>query len=298
MLKIILSLTLMGGLLAASLQEAEAARMGSGRSFGSRPSYSMPFQRSPSPAAGAFQRQPSPAQARNQSIRDGLAQRGGFGRFLGGLALGGLLGALFMGGGFEHINFLDLLVFAGLAFLLLKFFQARRAGPIPAQGGAVDPRGYAREVHSGSGFDTDVFSRKGGVHGDSRAAPMLPDDFEAVAFLEGAKGAYRLLQAAWDRADLAEIRGLTTDKVFAELQSQIRARGQTPNQTDLMTVEAEILEVRDVGPDRVVSVLFDVLLREAPTASPETVREVWHFTRGRLSRQPTWFLDGIQQVEA
>lgn len=297
MMKFILSLALTGGLLAASIQEADAARMGGGRSFGSRPSYSAPFQRSPSPAAGAFQRQPSPAQARNQTLRDGLAQRSGFGRFLGGLALGGLLGAMFMGGGFEHINFLDILVFAGLAFLLMKLFAARRARSFEPASAAEAPPAYAREAHEGGArFETDVFSRGASGAAGAPASADIPRDFDQGGFLEGAKGAYRMLQAAWDRGDLAELRGLTTDKVFGELQEQLRTRGSTPNQTDLLDLSAEILEVKDLGSDRVVSVLFDALLRESPGAEAEKVREVWHFTRSRQSRQPTWYLDGIQQV--
>jgi predicted lipid-binding transport protein (Tim44 family) len=38
-------------------------------------------------------------------------------------------------------------------------------------------------------------------------------------------------------------------------------------------------------------------MREERDAKPGQVREVWHFTRSRSSRQPTWFLDGIQQLE-
>ncbi|MEY2681224.1 MAG: hypothetical protein RL661_1455, partial [Pseudomonadota bacterium] len=105
--------------LSATVSDAYAARMGGGRSFGGRPSFNMPYQRSPSPAnpgmnrPGAPAQQPamSAAQQRNQGLRNSLSQRGGFGRLLGGLALGGLLGALFMGGGFEGINFLDILIF-------------------------------------------------------------------------------------------------------------------------------------------------------------------------------------------
>lgn len=320
--------------LALTGSEAFAARMGGGKSFGSRPSYSAPYQRSPSAAQpgmsqpgmgqpGMAARQPaySAAQQRNQSIRDSLAQRGGFMRMLGGLALGGLLGAMLFGGGFEGINFLDILMFGLIAFMLFKLFAARRrasegvatpAGYHPGSHDA-DPeeRPYQRQSHEApterAGFDTDILSRKGGAplaggtaglggFGGS-TAPAFPADFDAAAFLNGAKAAYAMMQKAWDAGDLAELRGLTTDKVFGELQEQIRARGGAANHTELLKVEAEILEVQDVGPDREAAVLFDVLLREAPGAAPAQVREVWHFTRSRNSRQPTWFLDGIQQVE-
>jgi predicted lipid-binding transport protein (Tim44 family) len=328
--------------LALTGSEAFAARMGGGKSFGSRPSYSTPYQRSPSAAQpgmgqpgmgqpgmgqpgmsqpgmgqpGMAARQPaySAAQQRNQSIRDSLAQRGGFMRMLGGLALGGLLGAMLFGGGFEGINFLDILMFGLIAFMLFKLFAARRrasegvatpAGYYPGNHDA-DPveRPYQRQGYEAptgrAGFDTDILSRKGGAPAsgfDRPAAPVFPADFDAAAFLNGAKAAYTMMQKAWDEGDLAELRALTTDKVFGELQDQIRARGGAANHTELLKVEAEILEVQDVGPDREVAVLFDVLLREAPGSAPAQVREVWHFTRSRNSRQPTWFLDGIQQVE-
>ncbi len=296
--------------------DADAARMGGGKSFGSRPSFSAPYQRSQGLSGSGMSRptgqQPgySAAQQRNQTLRDSLAQRGGMTRFLGGLALGGLLGAMFFGGGFEHINFLDMLIFGVIAFMLFKFMAARRGSASAAATPAGGFRGYERgsdgnEFDAGydrrpasAGFNTDIMSGKtGGRIPVGPEVPTMPADFEAAAFLEGAKSAYRMMQNAWDAGDLADLRGLTTDKVFAELQDQLRARGDARNQTDLLKVEAEVLEVRDVGQYREVAVLFDVLMRETPDACPGQVREVWHFTRSRNSRQPTWFLDGIQQMQ-
>jgi len=262
------------------------------------------------PGAPAQNPAMSPAQQRNQSMRDSLAQRGGMSRFLGGLALGGLLGALFMGGGFEHINFLDILIFGGVAFLLFKLFAARRQGAERAAasgagyytpGSDSNESAYSRQTHDasdsqgGAGFDTDILSRKGAI--PDTGAVSVPSDFDTASFLSGAKSAYEMMQKAWDRGDLAELRSLTTDKVFAELQEQVRARGGAENITDLLKVEAELLEVRDVGADREATVLFDVMMREERDARPSQVREVWHFTRSRNSRQATWFLDGIQQLE-
>lgn len=295
----------------AGATDAFAARMGGGRSFGSRPSYSVPYQRSPSPMSpgmnrpGSTAQQPgmSPAQQRNQTMRDSLAQRGGLSRFLGGMALGGLLGAMFFGGGFEHINFFDILMFGGIAYLLFRLFAARRqpvgagAGYYGAPDDARTGSTYARQAANPGApdFDTDIMSGRTG--GRTSTGPNIPADFDAQSFLNGAQSAYRMMQKSWDDGDLAELRALTTDKVFAELQEQIRQRGGQDNQTELLQVDTELLEVRDVGADREVTVLFDVLMREAPGTTPAQVREVWHFVRARNSRQPTWFLDGIQQLE-
>jgi len=304
--------------------DAYAKRMGGGKSFGSRPSYSESYKRStdmaPSSSPAQQQAYQSSAQ-RNQAARETMSRRGGFMGMLGGLALGGLLGALLFGGAFEHLNFLDILVFALIAFLLFKFFAARRraASGEPATAGGYHPAGdsardpefdqaYRRQGDfrqaGNSGFDTDVLFGKGrGTTSSGQTAGMagqpdaVPADFDSAAFLAGAKAAYEMMQKAWDEGDLAQLRALTTDKVFGELQDQLKARGAESNKTELLKVDVELLEVRDLGTDRETTVLFDVIMRESPGERPAQVREVWHFVRSKLSRQPTWFLDGIQQLE-
>lgn len=295
-------------LLSAGLGDAYAARLGGGRSFGSRPSYSTPYSRPSgvSPSQPAYQ--PSAAAQQNQAARSAMGNRGGMMGMLGGLALGGLLGSLFFGGAFEGINFMDILLFAGVAFLLFKLFASRRqTGVGQPVGGYAQPNeapAYQRNAdNAGSGragFNTDLLFNRGGAPASgfkpSADKLVLPADFDAAGFLKGAKAAYAHLQQAWDHGDLAELRGLCTDQVFAELQQQIRQR-EGENRTELLKVEAELLEVRDVGGDREATVLFDVILRESPGQAPSPVREVWHFTRSRASKQPTWFLDGLQQLD-
>ena len=225
-----LSFALCLGLFGTSITDAAAARMGGGKSFGSRPSYSTPYQRNQSPMGSGMNRpgaqgqpQMSPAQQKNQGIRDAMAQRGGFGRFLGGMMLGGLLGALFMGGGFENINFMDILVFAGIAFLLMKLLAARRnSAGNPASAGAFggaaatsDHGGvFHRDVHGsaqGPGFNTDLLSKTpaGSGGGSNHQGPLMPADFDVAGFLTGAKAAYGMMQKAWALSIL-----LMSQKIF------------------------------------------------------------------------------------
>lgn len=312
-------------LLLSGVGDAFAARLGGGKSFGSRPSYSQPYKRNNDVNQTTPAQQPayqSPASQRNQVAREAMAKRGGLMGMLGGLALGGLLGAMLFGGAFEHINFLDILIFGAIAFMLFKLLAARAqtgSRQASAEASGYRPAGvstdesafhhpYERrsdESSSGSseraGFDTDVlFKKAGAVSATTGFAPSvstaLPADFDAVSFLNGAKAAYRQLQASWDSGDLSDLRALTTDKVFAELQDQIQQRVGT-NQTELLKVDAELLEVRDIGTEREASVLFDVILRESAEDRPTQVREIWHFVRPKASKQPTWFLDGLQQIE-
>lgn len=225
---------------------------------------------------------------------------------LGGLALGGLLGSLFFGGAFENINLMDILVFAGIAYLLMRLFAAKARQNQPSASTAYQRSSYDNgyqsdygntEAPTGSspaGFDTDVMFGQNGSSTTASAA-QVPADFDQTGFLAGAENAYRYLQSAWDKGDLAAIRGLTTDKVFAEIQDQLRASGSN-NQTEILKIQPELLEVREVGSEIEATVLFDCILRE-DGGNTEQVREVWHFTKPISSKQTKWYLDGIQQLE-
>lgn len=297
------TLLILSALLMLSITEVDAARMGSGKSFGSKPSYSQSY-RAPSAAerpSAAPQQAATPAMARNQAARESMSRRGGLMGMLGGLALGGLLGAMLFGGAFEHINFMDIAILALVAFVLYKLFASRRTGQsATAASSAMYRQPYTDEHQGNAGFETDVLSSRNRAADTTQSVRSevltLPADFDKSAFLSGAKAAYVLLQQAWDSGQLSEIRALTTDKVFAELQDQFRAR-EGINRTELVKIELKLISVADVGDNREVSVQFDVLMREDSSAEPAWVHEVWHFIRSKYSKQPTWFLDGIQQIE-
>lgn len=294
-------------LLMAGIQEAQAKRFGGGRSFGSRPSYSAPYQRSASPSSASQSTRSASQQkasAQNQAARQSWASRGGLMGMLGGLALGGLLGSLFFGGAFENINLMDILVFAGIAYLLMRLFASKARQSQASAGSAYHRSGYdhdqptdygsAAPSASNSGFNTDLMFGKNGQM-STTPSTEIPADFDQAGFLAGAENAYRYLQSAWDKADLAAIRGLTTDKVFAEIQDQLRASGSN-NQTEVLKINSELLEVREVGNELEATVLFDCVLRE-DGGDTEQVREVWHFTKPISSKQSKWYLDGLQQLE-
>ncbi|MGY6214927.1 Tim44 domain-containing protein [Methylolobus aquaticus] len=292
-------------LMLAQPGDAFAKRLGGGKSFGGRPSYSQPYR--PGPDYGAMPRSapsaaPAPVQ-RNQAMRESFRNRGGLMGMLGGLALGGLLGAMFFGGAFEHINFLDIVVMGFVAYLAFRLLAARRGAPqwdtgrgtAGGFGGGPDQSSSRRAPHAGApaGFDTDVMFRGG-------AAPVgaqdVPAGFDHAAFLAGAKQAYRHLQQAWDARDYSELRALATERVYAELEAQLRERTDD-EPTQVLGLDAQLLGVERSGDQLIASVLFAARLREGASQEPSMTREVWHFTRSEASRQPTWYLDGIQQVE-
>lgn len=338
-----ISMMLLGalGLVVAGIPDAEAKRLGGGRSFGAKPGYSAPFKRSATPRKMTPGQQM--AQQKNTQRRADFSRRGGLMGMLGGLAIGGLLGALLFGGAFENLNFFDILIFGLIAFMLYKIFASRRrrlatqgtggdsGGAYPPIGGSTadatsdtirgDNTSYNRSpppsdqggARSGRipGVDEamrrDYSASAGGVGGLSPESVKqamhedLPKDFDKQEFMQGAERAYYLLQDAWDKGDLDAIRGLTTESVFAEIQTQLSERRGT-NRTDIKQLNADLLEVQTAGSDLEATVLFDAQLRELDDASKDLgqvqhVLEVWHFKRPVNATAPTWFLDGIQQVE-
>lgn len=300
-------------LVFAGLNDAEARRFGGGGNFGGRSSYSVPYQRSAQPTRPANQQQ---AGNQTPAANPAFKNRSGLMGLLGGLALGGLLGSLFMGGGFHGINFMDILVFGGIAFLLFKFLAARNASAQRPSYGQPNGSTYQDSPYNyqgqdqttqnnSAGFNTDILfnkDKKGSSFSnpnfeqdaDFNSSLVVPKGFDEKSFLNGAKIAYKALQKAWDTRDLAEIRGLTTDKVFAEIQDQLNASNEE-NHTDVLKVEAELLEVREIGNEIEAVVLFDTIMREERDAQAGQVREVWHFVKPNSPSVTKWLLDGIQR---
>ncbi|BCX81364.1 hypothetical protein MIT9_P0942 [Methylomarinovum caldicuralii] len=305
----LLSLLLTAVFVMAPFQDAEAKRFGGGRSFGGRPLYSMPYKRSAIPKKPLYNRQQAAQRQataqRNQAARQSWRNRGGLLGMLAPFLIGGLLGALFFGGAFEHINLADILVLGGLAFLAFKLL-ARRPQPAaesPYGGSGYDPgpdaspTGGFRATESAPRrpFDTDLLFGRKGARTVEAPPPELPADFDVDAFLEEAKSLFLRLQEAWNRGEMADIRALTTDEVFMEIKDQWQQE-DSGEPTEVLELDAQLLDYRRDEDGEEAAVLFTALLREG-RHPPEQIEEIWHFVRPRRQFNAGWRLDGIQQVE-
>ena len=288
---------------------AEAKRMGSGGSFGSKFSHNKPVKKNNT--AQREQATPSKAQATNQARKQQLASKGGLMGILGGLAIGGMLGALFFGGAFEGINFFDILIIALIGFLAYKLLFAKRKTqdgmtPATAGGGTYqqpddnDQQQYRTSQNETSGSNHNPHTAEAyqeapeSNSGLDELRGTIPKDFDQQSFLQGAKSCFERLQKAWDEGDLAELRQFTTDQVFAEIQDQHKAK-TSHSQTKVINLKAELLKVEELGSKNEATVLFEALINE--DGAEGHISEIWHFTKSNSSLQPTWYVDGIQQVE-
>ena len=166
------------------------------------------------------------------------------------------------------------LMIAGLALAAMfvwRMWRARQNPQQPALAGAGAPfDGAAREQLRQE--PTGPVSL-GGVAGGAAAsqalaAPVatgtwtLPAGFDTDDFLHIAKMYFVRLQAAWDRKDEADIRDFTSPEMFAEIKLDLVARGDAPNQTDVVTLNAEFLGVEELGERTMASVRLSGMLRE------------------------------------
>lgn len=281
----------------------DAARMGGGKSFGSKP-----FMRTPAapPSVARKQTMAPPAAAAQKS-----GMFGGMGGIFGGLLAGTLLGSLLSGNGFGGAGgFMDIILLGILAFIAYKLFMRfrNRQAPQPAQstasgflgGGQDNQQPFSSPMQRSSTSEAGGWGALRGhadnaaSHGDQDVSGV-PADFNVDEFLRGAKMAYNRLQKAWDKRDLDDIAQFATPAVMEELKKQA-AEDPTPGNTEIMLVNAQLTGFEKEGNDERAQVYFDVLMRESPNQpTPNQAREIWHFVRH--GQDGEWKLEGIQQVE-
>ena len=84
--------------------------------------------------------------------------------------------------------------------------------------------------------------------------------------------------------------------MFAEISMQIKERGNEPQRTEVMSINADLLEVVTENDTAIASVRFNGQLRESPQSSPEAIDEIWHVQKNIKDPESVWLLAGIQQV--
>ena len=276
--------------LGVGIGDAEAARFGGGRSFGA--------QRSVTPRPMAPQRQVAPAPTRQSTGTPTQAtapRRSWLGPLAGlaaGLGLGALMSHFGLGGGLGNLIVLALLVMGGL-FVFRRLF--RGASPSATTNETMRFAGVDR-IHSVPQPDRPQPTAASAMPAENREAgdSPIPAGFDVEAFLRVAKVNFIRLQAANDAKNLDDIREFVSPEVFAEVKMQMDERGNTPQQTDVVTLEAELLEVVTETTRHIASVRFSGMLRESSeTAVP--FAEIWHLSKP-VSGTMGWVVAGIQQV--
>jgi predicted lipid-binding transport protein (Tim44 family) len=221
-----------------------------------------------------------------------------FGGMLGGMLMGGLIGSLLFGGGMHTAGgpgLLDILIIGGGLFLLFRFLKARRMANQGAGQASFSSTPGTQTTWGSAGPEyTPV---QGMAASSAPEEPRIPQGFDQADFLKGAKTAYARLQNSWEKRDLEDIRLFTSKEVWEEIQRQAQ-EDPNPSKTEILRVNATLLEVGSANGHTVASVLFDVLMRENKDEDmAKDVREIWHFGKEDKDPKSFWLLEGIQQVD-
>ncbi len=276
--------------LGLSIGDAEAARIGGGKSSGMQRSPNV-MKRDAAPTQNAVPAKPAQAQPAAAPQPSGMSRwLGPIAGLAAGIGLAALLSHFGLGEGFASILMMLLI---GLAvFFVIRLLFRRRAPqsqPLQYAGGAALPS-VAGNAPAPMHFDAQP---TGGVSAPA-AAGNIPAGFDVDGFLRQAKLNFVRLQAANDARNIEDVRNFTTPEMFAEIRLEMQERGDAPQQTDVVTLNADLLDVAEESRQYVASVRFHGAIRETAGAAPEAFDEVWHLTKP-VDGSRGWAVAGIQQ---
>jgi predicted lipid-binding transport protein (Tim44 family) len=265
------------------------------------PAQTTPAQAAPGAAAAA------PAAAAGRSWMGPIAG------LAAGLGIAALMSHLGLGEAFG--NFLMLALLAVAAIFLVRFLMRRFA---PAQQGrtqfaaagagaagvrpAASPSAWAPAAGHAAPQPTalqpaaDPAEPAVAEPAASAALPkvFVPATFDSEAFERVAKMIFIRMQAANDTADLNDLRSFTTPEMYAAVKLDLHERGNGAQHTDVVHVDAKVLDVAQEDERQVVSVRFLGQLREEDGGPLVDFDEVWHLVKP-LDDSRSWAIAGIEQ---
>jgi predicted lipid-binding transport protein (Tim44 family) len=279
---------------------AEARRIGGGGAVGMQRSLppTAPAALPARPVAPTAQPAPAPTAAATPAAAPRRSWLGPIAGLAAGLGLAALMSHL--GFGAEFGNIVMLVLLALVAVVAIRFVMRRFA---PTQAGASRGLQFA-----GAGASSTIPATTFGAGAAAvataaplldvsppagTAAPRLPADFDAPGFERLAKMIFIRLQAANDVGDLSDLRAFTTPEMFASIKLDLQDRGNAAQRTDVVRVDAEVLDVAREAERQIVSVRFHGLINEDGAPAAEPFDEVWHLVKPADGSRE-WAIAGIQ----
>mgnify|MGYP006382562371 CR=1 FL=1 len=224
-----------------------------------------------------------------------------------GLGIAALMSHLGMGEAFGNFLMMALLAVAAVAlitFVMRRFKGGAQQARGPQLAGAGAPFGqqfnqpdsrdtFAQPMQR-QAFDAAPAAVGAGAAGAAVGGNLsnVPAGFDADGFQRIAKMIFIRLQAANDAGNVDDLRKFTTPELFASLRLDLQERGNSANQTDVMQLDAELVDTAQENGQWVASVRFHGLIREDINAGAEPFDELWHLVKP-LDNSGEWAIAGI-----
>nr|WP_315194092.1 Tim44-like domain-containing protein [uncultured Aquabacterium sp.] len=238
---------------------------------------------------------------------------------IAGLAAGLGLAALasHFGFGEELANFMMMALLAVVVMVAVGWIVRRMrvgaaasaGGPQLAGAGAPFPQQpaqrafqpeqapMARDSFAAGGMGVSPTAPVGATASAPAAVPAaLPAGFDAEGFTRIAKMIFIRLQAANDAANVDDLRKFTTPELFASLRLDLQERGAAAQQTDVMQLDAELVETTQENGQWIASVRFHGLIREDAAQGAQPFDELWHLVKP-LDDAREWAIAGITPLQ-
>ena len=256
--------------------DAHAKRFGGGKSFGSAPSH----QTRQAPQ----QTQAAPNQAGRQTPAAASGARAGSVRWP---VWPPAAARLFMGDGFEGIQFMDILIFGLIAFLLFRFLAARRRQQQPAMAGHAPMQ---REMPQQPA--TSIFGGSAAV----AAAPVInaPAWFNEQSFVAAAREHFLSLQQHWDANEMDKIAEFVTPQLLGFLKQERAEIGDAYQSTYIDDLQIQLDGVDDDAEKTTATLTFTGVAKTSRFDQGEPFSESWRMERTQGENQP-WLVAGIRQ---
>lgn len=279
--------------------DAEAKRLGGAKSSGMQRQMDAPKPATPptaAPATAAPASVAAPAAAAQAAAKPRPSWMGPVAGLAAGLGLAALASHFGFGEELASMLMIGLLVMA-VVVVVGMIMRKRAMAQQPALASAGGMRYQAQEpVAANRGYDVSMPASGASSGNVSSSGANIPADFDVEGFVRNAKVHFIRLQAANDAGNLDDIREFTTPEMFAELKMNFSERGDTAQETDVLSVEADVIDVIEEATRYIVSVRFTGQIREEKSGPVQSFDEVWHLVKPRDGKAG-WRLAGIQQLQ-
>jgi predicted lipid-binding transport protein (Tim44 family) len=287
---------------------ADARRMGGGRSFGAQRESVTPSRPAAAPSTPANSTgsttAPAAAPAKAPSPAAAPAAPTGMGRWLGpiagiaaGLGLAALMSHMGLSEGFGSLLLILLALIVGV-YLLRSIFGRRAVAATPAPANPASPAAsydYAPSAQPAwRPTPSPVLPAETNASSFGVTRKPLPRDFDAASFAREAKRQYIEVQRLYDNADRNALAGVMTAEMAREVGRELDDRG-AHQATEIVSLDAEVLEAATELDKHWVSVRFTGQVREDGEPVAKSIDEVWNLTKP-VNGRTGWLLAGISQL--
>jgi len=282
--------------------DAEARRLGGGGSSGLKrqtpppkapdapPAKQTPTQPAATPGTTGAAAAAAPAPKRSWlGPIAGLAAGLGLAALMSHLGLGAEFGSILM------MLLMGVVAIVAIRFLMNRFGRGAQAQAPQGMQFAGAGADFARGPQAGS-FGSGGSTEPRFVT-PVQSSSALPAGFDAAGFERIAKMIFIRMQAANDAADLEDLRQFATPEMFATFRLDLQERGSSKQQTDVVQLDAQVLDVAEEPTRQIVSVRFHGLIREDLNAPAAPFDEVWHLVKP-TDGSHDWAIAGIAQSAA